>query len=329
MTKQLRAAIAATLVFTTMSLQAASTVGGMLWRNIFHAGFHRCPYRYAQLSHHDCEIRKRMFWCSYATDRYLSQALGHPLGIQDSDIDVCVPGTRELHKPVPRPMHSKSRQDPQKEILLHLPDGHPDLVPHSQAHETESPSRISVSSPASGFRSTYKPQQGFSPSVEPPQHAGEDVLACYIEYSRITGQVVELLHKSIHTRSVDTSKMLIISAEVQAWWNGLPHKFQDVSSDMHDNPAYSFAPFFTVLHQQLIMLVNRSFLSLDPTNPVFNSSLQTCIGASRIIISTLKNHRRSRQCLSAPAMLSATWMAGLVIAFSCQLNAYPFHKGFT
>lgn len=30
-------------------------------------------------------------------DRYLSQALGHPLGIQDSDIDVCSLTSPELH----------------------------------------------------------------------------------------------------------------------------------------------------------------------------------------------------------------------------------------
>lgn len=35
----------------------------------------------------------------------MSQALGLPLGIQDSDIDVCVPGTEELHRPVGQSVH--------------------------------------------------------------------------------------------------------------------------------------------------------------------------------------------------------------------------------
>ncbi|KAF9247479.1 transcriptional regulator family: Fungal Specific TF [Penicillium roqueforti] len=83
----------------TMSLRPASTVGGCILRSMLHAGLHRCPFRYKQLSTHDRQLRKRVFWCAYAIDRYLSQALGLPLGIQDSDIDVCLPAARELHSP--------------------------------------------------------------------------------------------------------------------------------------------------------------------------------------------------------------------------------------
>ncbi|KAJ5964205.1 uncharacterized protein N7479_004081 [Penicillium vulpinum] len=83
----------------TMSLRQASTVGGCILRSMLHAGLHRCPFRYKQLSTHDRQLRKRVFWCAYAIDRYLSQALGLPLGIQDSDIDVCLPAAREMHSP--------------------------------------------------------------------------------------------------------------------------------------------------------------------------------------------------------------------------------------
>ncbi|KUM62466.1 hypothetical protein ACN42_g4655 [Penicillium freii] len=83
----------------TMSLRQASTVGGCILRSMLHAGLHRCPFRYKQLSTHDRQLRKRVFWCAYAIDRYLSQALGLPLGIQDSDIDVCLPAAQEMHSP--------------------------------------------------------------------------------------------------------------------------------------------------------------------------------------------------------------------------------------
>ncbi|OQE39323.1 hypothetical protein PENCOP_c007G04867 [Penicillium coprophilum] len=82
-----------------MSLRQASTVGGCILRSMLHAGLHRCPFRYKQLSTHDRQLRKRVFWCAYAIDRYLSQALGLPLGIQDSDIDVCLPAAWEMHSP--------------------------------------------------------------------------------------------------------------------------------------------------------------------------------------------------------------------------------------
>uniref|UniRef100_A0A093UUM2 Activator of stress genes 1 n=1 Tax=Talaromyces marneffei PM1 TaxID=1077442 RepID=A0A093UUM2_TALMA len=74
----------------SMSLRNASLLGGTILRAVLHAGFHRCPFRYQQLSAHDCQLRKRIFWCFYAIDRYLSQALGLPLGIQDSDIDAVI-----------------------------------------------------------------------------------------------------------------------------------------------------------------------------------------------------------------------------------------------
>ncbi|CAG7979536.1 unnamed protein product [Penicillium nalgiovense] len=83
----------------TMSLRQASTVGGCILRSMLHAGLHRCPFRCKQLSAHDRQLRKRVFWCAYAIDRYHSQALGLPLGIHDSDINVCLPAAREMHSP--------------------------------------------------------------------------------------------------------------------------------------------------------------------------------------------------------------------------------------
>ena len=94
----LQALLAAQLyLVATMSLRTASTVGGCVLRSMLHAGLHRCPFRYKELSSHDRQLRKRIFWCAYAIDRYLSQVLGLPLGIQDSDIDVCPPGAQEVH----------------------------------------------------------------------------------------------------------------------------------------------------------------------------------------------------------------------------------------
>lgn len=97
-TPSLQALLAAQLYLVAkMSLRTASTVGGCVLRSMLHAGLHRCPFRFKQLSSHDRQLRKRIFWCAYAIDRYLSQVLGLPLGIQDSDIDVCPPGVRETH----------------------------------------------------------------------------------------------------------------------------------------------------------------------------------------------------------------------------------------
>ncbi|CAM1501333.1 Fc.00g104950.m01.CDS01 [Cosmosporella sp. VM-42] len=110
-----QALLAMTLYLTTtMSLRAASTVHGALTRVLYHSGFHRCPYRYVQLPQDMCGIRQRIFWSAYILDRQLSQALGHPTVLRDSEIDVCIPGTVELHKPV-------GAQENQEGVHAHLP----------------------------------------------------------------------------------------------------------------------------------------------------------------------------------------------------------------
>ena len=287
-------------LISTMSLLAASTVGGVLVKLLFHGGFHRCPFRYIQISKYDCDIRKRIFWSAYATDRYLSQALGHPLGMQDSDLDVCIPGTEELHRPVPQ--SSTSIGDGREEARAHLPQGHPDSV-QTPSDSGEQERRNS--------RSSRRKQSQF----------GEDVLANYVSYCRITGRALELFHKSVHTRSVDYRHITLLTSEVHSWWNNLPQHLQERTSN---DGTTSFAAFFDILYQNLIILINRPFLSLIPSTPEFRLSLQTCAGASRKTILILRDHDTA---FSWPGILSGTWMAGLVLAFGCELDLYPFAKG--
>ncbi|KAF6829619.1 putative Zn(II)2Cys6 transcription factor [Colletotrichum plurivorum] len=85
-----------------MSLRHASSVGGLISKSIYQSGMHRCPVRYGHLSSDERSMRKRIFWSFYVLDRFVSQSLGHPNGIQDSDIDVCPPGRRDLHETVTR-----------------------------------------------------------------------------------------------------------------------------------------------------------------------------------------------------------------------------------
>ena len=69
---------------------AASRIGGLVIRLIFHMGLHRCPLRYATFTVDEIALRKRIFWSTYCIDRHISQSLGLPLGIQDDDFDVCL-----------------------------------------------------------------------------------------------------------------------------------------------------------------------------------------------------------------------------------------------
>lgn len=79
-----------------LCLNAASRLGGLIARMAFHLGLHRCPTRYPFFSPQEAQRRRRVFWCIYCLERFLSQSLGLPLDIRDDDIDVCYPG-EELH----------------------------------------------------------------------------------------------------------------------------------------------------------------------------------------------------------------------------------------
>ncbi|BCS22839.1 CeGAL family transcription factor [Aspergillus puulaauensis] len=95
----LQAAFGVQLFLTSLlRLNAASRAGGVIIRTAFHLGLHRCPVRFS-FSRPEIATRRRLFWSIYCLERYLSQALGIPLGIQDDDIDVCYPNA-EIHGPV-------------------------------------------------------------------------------------------------------------------------------------------------------------------------------------------------------------------------------------
>ncbi|PYI04976.1 fungal-specific transcription factor [Aspergillus sclerotiicarbonarius CBS 121057] len=296
-----------------MSLRTASTVGGCMLRSMLHAGLHRCPFRYRELTSHDRQLRKRIFWCAYAIDRYLSQALGLPLGVQDSDIDVCPPGAPETHIPG---MYNRAQ------------NFRPTLFPEQREHYPHSWNNQALGNPS----------QRPSPAEETQQTRRELAFASYVESGTLTGRALELFHKSIFVRSVRRSSVLFLITDVHKWWNNLsietlqgqPAANAASSSQTATTTtpnAFNFAPFFTVLYQHLILLINRPSLSLNPSTPEFCSGLQTCINAAREILSALTTQEESGQSFFWPGFLSAAWMSGLVLAFACQLRQYVLSKG--
>ncbi|KKK18532.1 hypothetical protein AOCH_007283 [Aspergillus ochraceoroseus] len=306
-----------------MSLRTASTVGGCMLRSMLHAGLHRCPFRYRELStsSQHRHLRKRIFWSAYALDRYLSQALGLPLGIQDSDIDVCAPGCPELHRP-----------------LQHTPSRHHQVqATFTSASQPTTPSAYSVAASEH--------------DKEKEKEKRELPFASYVQSGKITGEALELFHKTIFARSISQTSVLVLTTSVHKWWNSLdlppppPPSLQPTSSprpsalrtidksassrnsNIETDPPFNYTPFFTILYQHLILLINRPSLSLPPNTPEFASSLQSCISAARHILLALKAQRDAGQALFWPGFLSAAWMAGLVLAFACQLGQYVLERG--
>lgn len=317
----IQALLAAQLyLVSTMALRAASTVGGTLARLMYHSGLHRCPYRYPQLDPQECDLRKRIFWSAYVLDRYLSQALGHPLGFQDSDLDVCIPGTAELHQPVKSHQQMPSGDHAEEnEVLAHLP----------RDQSARPANTIDTTSSATTTNRTAGPTRFNGPR----EHAGDEVknssseiLASYVLYCRLTGQALELFHKSLQNRKIQSEDMVELQSEVHSWWNGLPASLQDEYTGGKMELSSTFTFFFITLYNQLLLLINRPFLSLSPSTLEFRSSLQTCVTASRQIITTLRHQSERNLSVSWPGMLSVSWMAGLVLSFACTLKLYPFNK---
>ncbi|KAE8147854.1 fungal-specific transcription factor [Aspergillus avenaceus] len=300
-----------------MSLRTASTVGGCMLRSMLHAGLHRCPFRYKELSSHDRQLRKRVFWCAYAIDRYLSQALGLPLGIQDSDIDVCPPGGEEIHYP-------GMYRNQQPRIA-----GHPLNLSNQRTPSTLDIRNTTIRLNSEHQASQERPAHDTPTGSEPLQHRREIAFASYVESGKLTGRALELFHKSILVRSISRSSILFLITDVHKWWNSLSADLQSLTSlpTITTNEPFNFGPFFTVLYQHLILLINRPSLSLNPSTPEFCSGLQTCIGAAREILAALKAQVDSDQALFWPGFLSAAWMSGLVLAFACQLRHYVLSKG--
>ncbi|RYP27561.1 hypothetical protein DL767_007631 [Monosporascus sp. MG133] len=144
--------VAEIFLVVNMSLRKASTINGTVTRIIYHAGLHRCPSRYVALSQETSDMRKRIFWSAYVLDRTISQLLGHPSAMQDSHVDVCIPGLAELHKPVqPRNRSNDSSTALEDQVRAHLPNNHSD---QNQPRDisTQLRSEISLQSPTS---STY------------------------------------------------------------------------------------------------------------------------------------------------------------------------------
>ncbi|PSK60707.1 hypothetical protein B9Z65_857 [Elsinoe australis] len=237
----------------SLSLDAASSVGGLICRSIVKSGLHRCPYRYPNIAEDDRDMRKRTFWCAYILDRFLTQSMGHPLGLQDGDIDVCLPSPDERHA--------------------------------KHAEEDADGDRLRV-------------------------------LSNMIKCAKFTGQILETFHKSIHARSLNQHTLLGLEAEIEAWWNQLPRRFNETTS-------FSQRAFFNISYNHLKLLMNRPFLSLDPFSPNFLAAIQKCLSASRNIIEIFSTQLSAADDLKWPGYMSCAWMAGLLVVFAAQCNQYP------
>jgi hypothetical protein len=287
---------------STMALRTASSLGGLLSKLIYHAGLHRCPYRYPQLSNEDRDLRKRVFWSAYTLDRYLAQSLGTPATFLDSEIDVCTSGRPETHK-----TNSLNA------------NGVPFKAPESKPGTPNEPSPSNTNTYGSDVTRSHveEPQEG-------PANSREVLLANFVEYGRLLGRALEIYHASLNSRNHDPRKILFLRSDVDKWFNSLPEEPSGHGEDPGaDAQIARFLPFLHVLYEQLIISINRPSLSLKRSAPEFHHGLQVTIRAAKRTILALERQPN----LFWPGYLSSCWMSGLIVSFACQIGLYNTRQG--
>ncbi|RSL74685.1 hypothetical protein CEP51_011496 [Fusarium floridanum] len=322
----IQALLAAQVYFiSTMSLRHASSVGGLISRSIFQTGMHRCPFRYWHLSPEDRDMRKRIFWSFYVLDRFLSQSLGHPNGIQDSDIDVCAPGHRDLHEPVTQSALSPSSAAAADNLILHLPANHPDrrLASPRLRAQSRDPSPEEDADLVRDPSETSSGPSRRTAAILQHRRETQSVLENHVRYSQLVGRLLEIFHKSITERRADDQTVLFLKADVSAWGNGLTQPRLD-SKTNQENPELTPEPtvFPFVLYHYCVLLLNRPTLSLDPSSAEFRAGLQVCIGAASSIIETVGKYSDLGGPLFWPGYMTAVWMSGLILALATWLQSY-------
>nr|XP_036576281.1 C6 transcription factor [Colletotrichum truncatum]KAF6782990.1 C6 transcription factor [Colletotrichum truncatum] len=331
--RSIQALLCAQVYFVAvMSLRHASSIGGLISKSIFQSGMHRCPVRYEHLSEDERSMRKRIFWSSYVLDRFVSQSLGHPSGIQDSDIDVCPPGNREFHETVPKLATSPSGSAAENTIL-HLPANHRGRRAASAEQEDNSRGSSIEAEEDVESQATIHPREEsscdtFTTSAAILRHRRETqaILESHVRHSRLVGRILDVFHKSIHARDMNNQTILYLKADISSWGNNLANPQLNLSpSDIAElTPNPKMFPFIT--YHYTLLLFNRPSLSLDSRCAEFQAALQACISTANKIITTVEHYSQSGGPLFWPGYMSAVWMSGLVLALAARLKAYKVHK---
>ncbi|KXH27570.1 Zn(II)2Cys6 transcription factor [Colletotrichum salicis] len=195
----------------------------------------------------------------------LGQSLGHPNGIQDSDIDVCPPGQRDLHEPVLKSdLHGQAEN-----TILHLPANHPERLASSPPGRNQSTETSPEGEEEQGRHEeagTGPPTSSMSPkaaAIMRHRRETQAVLDHHVRHSQLVGRVLEVFHKSIHARDMDNRTILFLKADVTAYGNDLTEPrfspaLQDIPQLTPDPTVFPFVSYYYT-----ILLLNRPSLSLD------------------------------------------------------------------
>lgn len=303
--KNLQAALCVELFLVSMlKFNMASRLGGILVRMAYHLGLHRCPRRYPNFSPYEVSMRKRIWWSFYCLERLVCQALGLPLDVRDDDVDVCLP-TSEFHQ---------------------------------SSTEDEQPRQDDTQGKGLGVYTV--PQSGNLALNNRLAQGRLQVLTLLSKHAQLRGMILELRHKSLHTRQDTIERALDVQSEVSGWANEVHDIAMADQSDAEDGVSNHsskiglgpipphYQTLLVILQHESTIALNRPLLAKKPATSASQAALQACIHASRTIIETLDDRRvlnpdgltvdapSLQAVMTWPLMTWSVWMSCFILTFA-------------
>ncbi|KEQ69655.1 hypothetical protein M436DRAFT_17065, partial [Aureobasidium namibiae CBS 147.97] len=151
-------------------------------------------------------------------------------------------------------------------------------------------------------------------------------------HASMKGQIMELRNKSIHQRTTNRDLATLIGARIEKFGNDLQYAIDPAASDR-----------FNILHEtvllvsqhELVISLNRPLLTLEKQSNEYMAALQTCIRASRAIISILYQCLRtqvsqehseiSRAPLLWPSLTWCVWQSSFIVLHAALEGEMPKH----
>ncbi|KAK7742974.1 hypothetical protein SLS63_000542 [Diaporthe eres] len=248
--KNMQAALCVELFLVSMlKFNMASRVGGVVVRMAYHLGLHRCPRRYQNFNPHEVSMRKRIWWSFYCLERLVCQALGLPLDVQDSDVDVCFPHDVEYHQAAGS--KDESYKDESKGMSFQ-----PSRYPHL----------LTLLSKHAQIRGMILELRHKSLHVR--QDTLDRSLHVQSKLTRWTNDVHDALTGD-HTDDEDQPG----------------HAEAAQPGNERTPPLYN--SLLLVLQHESTIALNRPLLAKTPRTSASQAALEACIGASRAILETI------------------------------------------
>ncbi|KPI41492.1 Transcriptional activator protein acu-15 [Cyphellophora attinorum] len=127
--------------------------------------------------------------------------------------------------------------------------------------------------------------------------------------ARIRGKIMELRNKNVPHRDRSADAPTLIKIELTRWWNEV-----DDCLDQ-DNFSALQRTILGVLRNECIITLNRPLLALSKSSASYMAGLQSCIAASKAIISALHSFGGP---LVWPSFTWAVWMSCFIIIFAAS-----------